>query len=55
MPAPWPPGPEEGQRLDPNPTQQKIIGFKMPVDRDMDPKDKKRLMELIEKLYGETH
>ncbi|MFY0581404.1 fascin domain-containing protein [Cystobacter fuscus] len=42
-------------RLDPNPTQQKILGFKMPIDRDMDPKDKKRLMELIEKLYGETH
>ncbi|EPX60983.1 putative OXIDOREDUCTASE PROTEIN [Cystobacter fuscus DSM 2262] len=42
-------------RLDPNPTQQKILGFKMPVDRDMDPKDKQRLMELIEKLYDETH
>ena len=42
-------------RLDPNPTQQKISGFKMPVDRDMDPKDKKRLMELIEKLYDQTH
>jgi hypothetical protein len=42
-------------RVDPNPTQQKIIGFKMPVDRDMDPKDKQRLLELIEKLYDETH
>ncbi|WP_147332862.1 fascin domain-containing protein [Archangium gephyra] len=42
-------------RLDPNPTQAKIIGFKMPVDREMSDKDKKRLIELIEKLYTQTH
>jgi hypothetical protein len=42
-------------RLEPNPTQAKIIGFKMPVDREMSDKDKKRLIELIEKLYTQTH
>ncbi|WP_257459279.1 fascin domain-containing protein [Archangium lipolyticum] len=42
-------------RIDPNPTQQKILGFKMPIDRDMDPKDKQRLLELVEKLYDQTH
>ncbi|WNG54414.1 hypothetical protein F0U59_06170 [Archangium gephyra] len=42
-------------RLDPNPTQAKIIGFKMPVDREMSDKDKKRMIELIEKLYTQTH
>ncbi|MFY0563661.1 fascin domain-containing protein [Archangium lansingense] len=42
-------------RLDPNPTQAKITGFKMPVDREMSDKDKKRLIELIEKLYTQTH
>ncbi|QRN97078.1 hypothetical protein JRI60_50380 [Archangium violaceum] len=42
-------------RLEPNPTQAKIIGFKMPVDREMSPQDKKRMIELIEKLYDQTH
>jgi hypothetical protein len=42
-------------RVDPNPTQQKILGFKMPIDREMDPKDKQRLLELVEKLYDQTH
>ncbi|MDC0713771.1 hypothetical protein POL68_35220 [Stigmatella sp. ncwal1] len=42
-------------RLDPNPTQAKIVGFKMPIDRELSAADKKRLIELIEKLYGQTH
>ncbi|PTL79538.1 hypothetical protein [Vitiosangium sp. GDMCC 1.1324] len=42
-------------RLEPNPTQAKIIGFKMPVDREMSANDKKRMIELIEKLYTQTH
>lgn len=43
------------ERVDPNATQQKIQGFKMPPDRDMDAKDKARLIELVEKLYNQTH
>jgi hypothetical protein len=42
-------------RVDPNPTQQKILGFRMPADREMPAKDKQRLLELVEKLYGQTH
>ncbi|WP_224367454.1 fascin domain-containing protein [Hyalangium versicolor] len=42
-------------RLDPNPTQAKIVGFKMPVDRELSTADKTRLIELLEKLYSQTH
>lgn len=42
-------------RLDPNPTQAKITGFAMPVDRQMSDTDKKRMIELVEKLYTQTH
>ncbi|MFL5358797.1 fascin domain-containing protein [Archangium sp.] len=42
-------------RLEPNPTQAKITGFKMPVDRELSAQDKKRLLELIQKLYDQTH
>jgi hypothetical protein len=42
-------------RVDANATQEKIQGFKMPPDRDMDAKDKARLLELVEKLYNQTH
>lgn len=42
-------------RIDPNPTQAQIVGFKMPIDRDLSAKDKQRLLELIEQLYGQTH
>ncbi|RKH10074.1 hypothetical protein D7V97_14835 [Corallococcus sp. CA053C] len=42
-------------RLDPNPTQAKIVGFKMPVDREMGDTDRKRLITLIEQLYTQTH
>ncbi|SEM46139.1 hypothetical protein SAMN05444354_11746 [Stigmatella aurantiaca] len=42
-------------RVAPNPTQQKILGFRMPADREMPAKDKQRLLELVEKLYDQTH
>jgi hypothetical protein len=42
-------------RVDPNPTQQKILGFRMPADRAMPEKDRQRLLELVEKLYDQTH
>jgi hypothetical protein len=42
-------------RVDANATQQQIQGFKMPPDRDMPAKDKARLLELVDKLYNQTH
>jgi hypothetical protein len=38
-----------------NAAQQKIQGFKMPPDRDMDATDKADLIKLIYELDSETH
>jgi hypothetical protein len=42
-------------RIDPNPAQVKVIGFKMPPDRDLPAKDKQRLLDLLDQLDQETH
>ncbi|MCY1018169.1 hypothetical protein [Pyxidicoccus sp. MSG2] len=42
-------------RIDPNPAQAKVIGFKMPPDRDLPAKDKQRLLDLLDQLDQETH
>lgn len=42
-------------RIEPTPAQKAIVGFKMPPDRDIPAADKKRLLELLDKLDQLTH
>ena len=42
-------------RIDPTAAQKKIVGFKMPPDRDIPEADKKRLLELLDQLDQLTH
>lgn len=42
-------------RIDPTAAQKKIVGFKMPPDRDIPEADKKRLLKLLDQLDQLTH